>query len=180
MNAMVNSITDEVESAIHRGHTSGGLRRYMLRASFAVLFGISPTIASLLVASTWCAQRVATAIVRLHTYFLPLSFAPGVYPMVRRLGPSPATLPPPPATGHGGPVAARRTTPAISTHGTSMDPWKPSFAYDFDIVFPPPPPLGHPSYTAVTVIDHIRSTSRTRARSAPASFPPRCSGGGRP
>jgi hypothetical protein len=30
MNAMVDSITDVVESAIHRGHHAGGLRRFML------------------------------------------------------------------------------------------------------------------------------------------------------
>jgi hypothetical protein len=33
MNAMVDSITDTVDSAIHHGQTAGGLRRHMLHSS---------------------------------------------------------------------------------------------------------------------------------------------------
>jgi len=33
MNAMVDSITDAVESALHRGQTAGGLRRHMLQSA---------------------------------------------------------------------------------------------------------------------------------------------------
>ena len=155
MNAMVDSITDAVESALHRGQTAGGLRRHMLQSAIRrVLRDIH-------------AQRIPPR--RFNGIRTEGSGGrrPSMPPLPPRRTPrTPSTLPPPtapallplplppplpssrltrPRNGGGDPMTTRHGAPSIPNVGVAA--WPPGFAYDFDVVLPPPtPPPGCPSY----------------------------------
>jgi hypothetical protein len=169
MNAMVDSITDAVESAIHRGHHVGGLRRFMLQGAIRrALRDISD-------------HRIPPH--HFHDIHiggssghrsspcpeLALLFAPGVCPthgptmFVRHVGASPLPstslrpptmlLPPPPPlpsttlalswNGGGGSMAAHCGAPPLPNHSAGAEAWLPGFTYDLNIALPPAPPPTH-------------------------------------
>lgn len=155
MNAMVDSITDAVESALHRGQTAGGLRRHMLQSAIRRVVrdiqaqripprhfngihtkgsgGRRPSTPQLPPCRTPCPSST-----------LPPPMVPALLPL-----PPPPPLPSPmlarPRNGGGGPLATSHGAPSIPNVGAAA--WPPGFAYDFNIVLsPPPPPPGRPSY----------------------------------
>ena len=123
MNAMVDSITDAVESAIHRGHHARGLRCFMLQG--AVRRGLRDISDCRIPLRRFHGVRTGGSNGRRSSPrpSSPLQFAPGVYPT------------------HG---------PPLPNHSASAEMWPTDFAYDLDVALPPPPPPSGPrSYADV-------------------------------
>ena len=173
MNAMVDTITDAVETAIARSNAPSGPPRFMLQSAVRrALRDINERRTPLRRSN---GVRTADSARRSSPRTPSLQFAPGTGPthgaamFVRRLGAPPSLLPRPPTphpsalprpspsmtmmlppvpsavaapwTEGGGTMAGRRGTPLASNSNTGAEAWPPGFAYDLDVVLPPPPPL---------------------------------------
>ena len=171
MNAMVDTITDAVETAIARSNAPSGHPRFMLQSAVRrALRDINERHTPLRRSN---GVRTADSARRSSPRTPSLQFAPGTGPthgaamFVRRLGAPPSLLPRPPTphpsalprpspsmtmmlppvpsavaapwTEGGGTMAGRRGTPLASNSNAGAEAWPPGFAYDLDVVRPPPP-----------------------------------------
>ncbi|KAG2556660.1 hypothetical protein PVAP13_8NG195001 [Panicum virgatum] len=140
MNAMVDSITDAVESAIHHGQVAEGLRWHMLQGAVRrALKDIHD-------------RRIPPRRLRVggqggrRSSPCPLPNSPGICPnhgpamFVRRttVAPTPLQSPMPPMQGTGGDVSLDARRPPFANDRTGGETCPLSFAYDFDVVLPPP------------------------------------------
>jgi hypothetical protein len=177
MNAMVDSITDAVESVIHRSSNHpGGLRRFMLQG--AVRHVLRDIHAHRIPPRRSSGGRPSSLRLEIRSSSCPvprssrLEFAPGVCPthgptmFVRRtrappetplmmLRPAPPSLSSPaltmPRNGGAGPLAACQGAPPLPTSNIGAEAWPLGFAYDVDVpLLPLPPPPGGRSYAEVT------------------------------
>ena len=155
MNAMVDSITDAVESALHRGQTAGGRRRHMLQSTIRRVLHdihaqrIPPRRFNGIRTKGSGGQRPSTPPLLPRrtprpSSTLPPPMAPALFPLLPP-PPLPSSMLARPRNGGGGPLATCHGAPSIPNVGAAA--WPPSFAYDFDVVLPlPPQPSGRPSY----------------------------------
>ncbi|CAN6234630.1 unnamed protein product [Urochloa humidicola] len=178
MNAMVDSITDAVETAIIRGNHSGGVRRFMVqgavrralrdihsnriptrrstghreRRSHALQAAPSPVL---------LVRRTATAPPPPPLSSLPLATSTGTMPPppAALMTPTPTLVTPMPLTtlrNRVGTMAARRGVPPFYNSNDDEEMWPPGFAYDLNIT-PPSPLLPSPPRSYADVASNRRT-----------------------
>ena len=155
VNAMVDSITDAVESALHHGQTAGGLHRHMLQSAIRRVLRdihaqrIPPRrFNSIRIEGSGGRRPSTPPLPPRRTPRTPSTLSPPTAPALLPLPPPPplpSSMLARPRNGGGGPLATCHGAPSIPNVGAAA--WPPSFAYDFDVVLPlPPHPPGRPSY----------------------------------
>ncbi|RLN29128.1 hypothetical protein C2845_PM05G03300 [Panicum miliaceum] len=149
INAMVDSITDAVESAIRRCRAAGGLHRYMLQGVVRrVLKDINgnriPSHRSLgLRADSQGGRRSSSRHLQHATGACP-NHGSAMFVRCSTVALAPTPLPPPMPPLHwigGETTPAARRGASFLNERTAGDAWPSEFAYDFDVALPPPPPL---------------------------------------
>ncbi|RLN23574.1 hypothetical protein C2845_PM07G10030 [Panicum miliaceum] len=182
MNAMVDSITDAVESAIHRGNQAGGLRRFMLQGAISRVIRditIHPRRSNNIRTGGSGGRRSLTPRLEPRPSSRPPTHGPAMLSRRARtmpempplpssiLPPSTSRLPPPPPLSafavpwnEGG---LHGWTPS---HPSSPQQWHRSrvasgFAYDLDVVLQPAPPMPRAFSYANVAANRLQTSHRS-------------------